>query len=415
MTAVTLPKGNLVFYFPFPTVGGVSILFIRLAKVLKEHWSVVLMDHPDGYMAQNLPEGVEFLSIFDKSSLQPDSILILQGCHPWRIANFEDFPGTIRVLFWHLHPDNFFPYVFYGWRKRFPHRLLHLFFSSNRLRRGKSFVVKLLARDSLFFMDMPNVRGVEAHLGINIESPEKRILRISTDKAEGSGTTTFSHEKLRLAWLGRVEDFKTSILLHTLERLDKISCPKSKFVIIGSGKDLKIVENFSKSLNNLEVLMMGEVDFQQICETLSDVDVLFAMGTSALEGARFRVPTILTDFSYDQIEGFYRYEMIYQKEGYSLGERIDHSHLEDTCSLGSLLEDIALNPNLYASRCHEYWKEFFSPSVFVSEFDSVVEKTKMTCKDIVDCGDHLADWPTKMLYKMRACQGRYNPKPGWQY
>ena len=55
MTAVTLPKGNLVFYFPFPTVGGVSILFIRLAKVLKEHWSVVLMDHPDGYMAQNLP------------------------------------------------------------------------------------------------------------------------------------------------------------------------------------------------------------------------------------------------------------------------------------------------------------------------------------------------------------------------
>ena len=46
------------------------------------------------------------------------------------------------------------------------------------------------------------------------------------------------------------------------------------------------------------------------------------MGTSAIEGARLGIPTILLDYSYKSINGFYKYEFIYEKEGFSLGKKL---------------------------------------------------------------------------------------------
>ena len=92
-----------------------------------------------------------------------------------------------------------------------------------------------------------------------------------------------------------------------------------EFVVIGSGRDLEKVRSFVKDLEEINIEFVGEVPFEEATLHISRLDLLFAMGTSALEGAKQFVPTILTDYSFDAIKGLYRFQMIYQKEGYSVG------------------------------------------------------------------------------------------------
>ena len=87
------------------------------------------------------------------------------------------------------------------------------------------------------------------------------------------------------------------------------------------------------------------------------------MGTSAIEGARLGIPTILLDYSYKSINGFYKYEFIYEKEGFSLGRKITNINLEKKCNLGRIVSMIEDDKGCISYNCFEYWKENFSPRV----------------------------------------------------
>ena len=102
-------KSTLVLYFPYHTVGGVSVLFLRIAKLFADSHRIILMDYADGYMAKNIPKGVEFLEYHRKADIPNDSLILFQGGYPSRIKNFKQFPKSCKVIFWHLHPDNFSP------------------------------------------------------------------------------------------------------------------------------------------------------------------------------------------------------------------------------------------------------------------------------------------------------------------
>ena len=48
-------KKNLYFFFPYRGVGGVPVLFLRLANYLEklDLYNIFLIDYQDGYMANN--------------------------------------------------------------------------------------------------------------------------------------------------------------------------------------------------------------------------------------------------------------------------------------------------------------------------------------------------------------------------
>jgi hypothetical protein len=408
---------KIIFYFPFATVGGVSILFLRASKLLSKTREVFLMDLPDGYMAKNLPEGVGFFSAFEKDRIPSNSIVIMQACYPWRIPDFEKFPATARILLWNLHPDNFFPHLFYGMRNHPIKKFIYLVCTHFRKKRGREFVYMLIKQNSLQFMDKPNFLGTCSHLGISLNKP-KSFLRIMTDDSVAIARSIRQHEpssKKRFGWLGRIEDFKTPILLHTLERLNNLKLKNMEFVIIGSGRDLEQVRSFVKDLEEMNIEFVGEVPFEEATLHISRLDLLFAMGTSALEGAKQFVPTILTDYSFDAIKGLYRFQMIYQKEGYSVGDRITSDHLESECSLNSLIEEVCNHRELHGQRCYDYWKENFSPEVFLREFPPILERALMTCGEVVESGIHRPDFITRLVYGIRKLLGKSRPREGWAY
>jgi hypothetical protein len=404
-------------YFPYPSVGGVSVLFLRVAKLLKDSRRVIIMDLADGFMARNLPEGVEFIAHDAKHMVPRDAVVVFQACFPWTVSTIDQFPRTAKLLFWNLHPDNYLPFFFYKYRDTPSPSCFSGIVSFLRFRKAKSLLCDLLSKSALFFMDGPNFKSTMRYFNLPEKKPQ--YLKIFTDskceKKTSAAKLASTDGKIRLGWLGRVEDFKTPILLHTLERLSSLSGISFSMTIVGQGSGLDEIRNFSRRNPEMEVSVVGEINYEDIPERLAGIDILFAMGASALEGAKAGIPTIALDYSFKEISGLYKFELIYEKEEFSIGEKIGTELLEGACTLQDLLLGICKDYQSYSEKCHDYWLMNFSPEVFQPKFFDAINETNYTFADLIKSKMHKADLFTKVLSRLRRILGRETVKEGWNY
>ena len=374
------------------------------------------MDYADGYMAKNIPKGVEFMEYQRKAEIPKDSIIVFQGVYPFRIKNFKDFPKTCKVLFWHLHPDNYFPYIKHKYlRHRFKKYITHTC-SYLKILKGRKLIKTLLKNNSLVFMDKTNFDSTRNYFFQNLKMQKEKYLKIFTeDIEENYKISNKKDEVLSFGWIGRLEDFKTSILLHTLKRLQNLKLHNFKFSIIGSGKDSVIFKDFQEKCTEYDISIIDEIKPDEIPSYINSFDLLFAMGTSALEGAKFGVPTILLDYSYSPIHGLYKYEYIYEKEGLSSGEPITKKNMESSCSLFNKIMFVLEENEKVSSDCKKYWKENFSPIVFKSDFIEFISKSKLKISDLLSGNFHKPDIFTKLLFFVFRYNKTSNKNTAWQF
>ena len=266
-------------------------------------------------------------------------------------------------------------------------------------------------------MDGPNFKSTMRYFGM----PEKKppYLKIFTDSKCEKETSVVklasTDDKIRLGWLGRVEDFKTPILLHALERLSSLPEISFSMTIVGQGSGLDEIRDFSKRNPQMEVNVVGEINYEDIPERLAGIDILFAMGASALEGAKAGLPTIALDYSFKEIGGLYKFGLIYEKKEFSIGEKIGTELLEESCTLQDLLIGICKDYQSYSEKCHDYWLMNFSPEVFQPKFFDAINETNYTFSDLIKSKMHKADLFTKVLSGLRRILGRESVKEGWNY
>ena len=109
---------KVYFCFPYKSVGGVSILFLRLAYSLfeKYNFKCTLIDYKDGYMSKNAnldKVDIEFYDDLKKTIIVKDSIIVFQSMTPWSIFPNLVINKSTKVFFWTCHPFNFIP-SYYG-------------------------------------------------------------------------------------------------------------------------------------------------------------------------------------------------------------------------------------------------------------------------------------------------------------
>ena len=86
-----------------------------------------------------------------------------------------------------------------------------------------------------------------------------------------------------------------------------------------------------------------------------NVDIVFAMGTTALESAVCHKPVILLDAMYAECNYEYKYKFLFETRGYSLGDLVYSE--TDVTGLHSLFELLSLVINDYngiATKCYDY-------------------------------------------------------------
>lgn len=409
---------SIVFYFPHHCIGGVSVLFLRLAEYLSSTHAIFVADYSDGYMARNLPYGVGLIRIDKGDPFPSDSVFVFQSFLPWRFPYLSKVDMNSRVLFWNLHPKNFDPSIF---NENIDNKV---FSSIARIINGlavfrrkkiRNFANYLLERDALAVMDRENARTTGEIIGRNLESLE--FLAVPTSRMRLIKKHCANVGVINCAWVGRIADFKYRILEHLIVRLSKASSLVGplRLIVIGDGEYASYIREVasSRQCRDFQVEFVGELSTSVLPNYLVDnVDLIFSMGTSALEGASLRIPVFLTDYSFNKITKNYRFSLLFENSGYCLGEEIAYRHFEKESSLENSLREVMLDYDKYSARCYEYWENNFSMEKVAPKFLTRCSETSATFGEMNREGYFSPDWLGLLLRSVAwTLRGRYSQNP----
>jgi len=386
-------QNKLYFCFPYHGVGGVSLLFLRLAEHLVQHnlADCYLIDYKDGFMAMNSNGVAKLVEYSDSKEIHipKDAVVIFQSLTPWSIYPRIVFSPETRIFYWNCHPFNLVPTLPGIRRVMQSNKLAARIILSTILYQYKSRMVKLieilLDKSSLVFMDAVNINITREYLDVQIEKPKfLPIPALSANKLHVH-TDFVKSKKLRVSWIGRVVDFKFYILKRALIDFDHLSKNNDyvvEFTIIGTGNYQEQLNNVVDSLD-MSVFMIDYLSPTEIDNFLCNkVDLLVAMGTSALEGAKFGVPTILLDYSYRDVAAGYKYEWLYNKTGYILaGEVTNNKILVRNDSLDKRLVELGGRYEVISNRTFGYFEDNHSIKVIAELLVYYVSQSKCQWSD----------------------------------
>jgi hypothetical protein len=396
---------KLYFCFPYYGVGGVSLLFLRLAEELAQKglarcW---LVDYADGFMARNRnPALTQLVEYSDDAEVRipADATAIFQSMTPWSIFPSLQLAPSTQVLFWNCHPFNLVPTLpgLRGPMQRSPafgRMVLATILRSyrNRVRR---LVGTLLSRHALVFMDQPNVENTEAYLGVTVADPV--FLPIPAQEpvqapaaVPAKSARDFRVQGLRLAWVGRLVDFKYQILKYALNELNRLQ-PETglrfEIIVVGSGDFREKLQTEALAMDRLAIRFIDYIAPDQLDRfLLHETDVLMAMGTSALEGAKLGVPTLLLDVAYGKIPDGYLFQWLHERKGFSLGDMISARHIAPgNRSLANRIAEMLDNFPELSRRSARHFQDFHALSTVAPRLLAIARGSVCNWNDLASAG-----------------------------
>lgn len=369
-------KNSICFYFPYLEDSGVPVLFYRMANEIaqkKTDISVSVIDFENGAMARNLLLLPNInLIVFEKNkkvSPPKESILVMQTFVPYYWPEELDLASDQKIFFWNLHPQNLIPSLLpIPFLRELPMNNFGIYkFCSNfykpLFRNLRAYVQLLQDEEALCFMDKSNLDFSRKYLFTNIEIEQYLPVPAVSSSVELNFNETHTlKDTLNMGWVGRLCDFKSYILVYTINKLSDIShrFDNKKFVyhIVGDGPFLDYIKNNIKLSKNVSVVYHGAIPHNKLDDFINDnFDIMTAMGTSALEGAKLAKPTILLDFTFKKIEKDYLFRQIYDTVGFDLAHIITNKDYENgNDTLFEIVNGIISDYSLHARKAFEYYE-----------------------------------------------------------
>ncbi|HLD98923.1 MAG TPA: hypothetical protein VJB59_01620 [Bdellovibrionota bacterium] len=310
----------------------------------------------------------------------------MQSAPLWRLPEELVFRHETPLFLWNLHPCNLVPamaWVAAGSRTR---KVLRrsILFPFLALKRAKLARLASVAseRGGLVFMDDENLNATSQANGVNLS--DGRFLPVPALDPVKTKTAS-SAEVLNLGWVGRLADFKAPILSYTIRKLAdwaRLTQKRVLFHLVGDGQFRTELERLEKEIRSpeFEIRFYGDLPVHDLEDILlKNIDLLFAMGTSALEGARLGIPVVLLDVSYAHVQEGYIFRMLGQSGQYCLGRMISSESYEPgNRSLDSILSKLNEDYDALSFKALAYFKANHSLSKVVEDFLNLVNKDQFT-------------------------------------
>lgn len=368
---------NITFYFPYMEDSGVPVLFYRMANSLAKENSdlrISVIDYENGVMARNLLKLPNLVHIkFEPGkevTLPTQSILVMQSFVPYYWPKELVLKSYQRLFFWNLHPQNLVPSLLpVPYLRDIPFNNFGVYkFMSNfypeLMTRLREFIKVLIKHKALYFMDSSNLNYTSKYLFHEIEAAdfipvpaEFNINHIDVEDPILEG------DILNVGWVGRLCDFKSYILVYTINKLAEIATQitgkKIVFHIVGDGPFMQYIKDNITPVEHIAVIFHGSIAHDKLDEFIcKNIDVLTAMGTSALEGAKLAKPTILLDFTFNKVKKDYVFRMLHETKKYDLAHLITEEDFnQGNNSLLDIMKGIISDYGLYAKKAKLYFAE----------------------------------------------------------
>ena len=211
---------------------------------------------------------------------------------------------------------------------------------------------------------------------------------------------------LRVGWVGRVDmDFKfyalervitdmRSLREGVLRRYNRIV-----FYIVGSGDAIDALKELINSDSSMEYHLIPSIDKDNLSGFVREnIDLMFAMGTSSLEAAKNKVPTIVVPPRARRDDSQVPpYRWVSESKGYSLGELsyAGVKPVQQSNSMDVLMEQFVGSADEISRAAHEYSKLFEAELVFRKMND-------VACKSIPSIMIYVKSFELFVLNRLKA-------------
>lgn len=396
---------TIYLWYPSKIIGGAELLLLKIGEFLsKQEANVTIIDYVEGFLYKEADKyNLKKLAIEENTPSLGSGVLITPASEIYSIHKLKFLGDNIRLLFWQIHPYNLYPsYPIIGRllkNKPTLRSAIYSFLLPNQIKRIKLTYSVCEKTNSLAFMDnacyeynsryvyaktpffLPIPISISAN-NCSVESNHSHQSNIFNTDNSQNPSDIFEKEKIKLGWLGRVDSqMKLPVLKILVSDLNEYLNRNNKianFHVIGSGDGLDHLKEFSKKLKNINFHFHGSIPNELLGNALiNNIDLLFAMGTSALEGGIRAIPTVLLDVCTTHKLKNYKYRWLYQTKNYSLGYIV--SCARDIPKEAKMtIDDIMLNYNIAQSKIGNQCKLY---SITHHSIDSVGIKLISRIKD----------------------------------
>jgi hypothetical protein len=359
---------KICFLYPDMGIGGAQLLFARLAEFIYRsgnNHELYYIDYAKGYSVTYLKKaGVQFGHfVYDGKNIVtiPNDLVIVM---PFDLFSLNTVGKYIRFnqnrfVFWFIEPQLLWA-IFHATRVKnylginFTKSIIP-FIERRRYKKIEFLLTTSSRTEGLVFMDGENTKI--PFLFFPELSEHKRLLPIPISIPNQIKSLDIERQQLHLAWLGRVAKGKIGALLTVLSHINSLKSEKKSrivFHVIGDGESISILSKYILKLD-FPVQLHGVLEKDALDHFLvNEIDTLFAMGTSALEGASRGLATVLLDPICFDKSGKYRYKWLFETEDFTLGEIVPgKNNIHTMTEIYDQIHDEPTKKSI-ATRCSDY-------------------------------------------------------------
>ena len=389
---------KLTFYFPYQQISGVPILFAGIVNNISSFENIetiYVIDYENGALNRLIKDSKVIERIYFKDRVKvmvpEDTILIMQSIIPYMIREELIISSKTKILFWNLHPENLIPnFIPIHFINNYIKSKYHLFKKiidvvfKIRLDKIKNFIELSLKRNGLVFMDRTNIYNTSYKLNLEIPNNLKYLpvpIEITKDKKRIDNKKNIS-----VSWVGRVEGFKYFILKYILEEFSDY-CNENKiqinFHLIGDGLKLHQLNSKNFNSNYFKLKNHGNLDYKDLKNFLkNNIDLAFAMGTSALDSANLSIPTVLVDYSFKRIRN-YKFRWIFDTKDFDLAHDVyNNNYTGPSYEISDLVQQFIKNKKEFASKSRDYVFRNHDINLISKLFVKYARDTKLIFGDV---------------------------------
>lgn len=300
-----------VFYLPSKGVGGYQFLFIRLAKYLSEKGAnVYYIDYNDSLSYKELKKtNVHHIKYVDGiTKIKKIHKIACNVITPITLTNqlLKFSNPKSKIYFWVAHPKSF---LWTQGRAHWSFEKTKQYFESLDLKRALCYMDKACYQETV---EKINIKLNEYYVPIFL--PQKENINYNP---------IINNKELNLGWLGRLDYDKIYSLINVLDNVYKYQTSnKINFHIIGEGTAKELI-NVDKYKDKINLIFTSTLINNKLNDyIIQNIDILFAMGTSLLEGAALKIPAVLTLASHTKFNTD-KFVLLSDLSDYNLGFYVD--------------------------------------------------------------------------------------------
>ncbi|MFK0376744.1 hypothetical protein [Pandoraea sp. NPDC090278] len=210
----------------------------------------------------------------------------------------------------------------------------------------------------------------------NVHVPTRRIVPLPSfsdaDPIQGVNAADKS-----IIWIGRIVDFKIPAICAMVEFLG--SRPDYTLTIVGNGDKSQIDEAIRKfNVDPARVRYVGEMPYDKIRDEIVRHSIGYAMGTSLVELARYRIPVVIALASYDHalFDKAICGGLFYDKPLGCDGSELMNSAGPDVADIATVIDAVESDYQAVAEKCYTYAKTHYSVAENFAKYVEIIKSTQ---------------------------------------